>query len=228
MLPSGAKRSAQSQREDALAYLPRKEMVRYRRGHVIYDQTRPSVGIYLMLHGRVKACVTLEDGTQAALGIYARDDFFGEAGLLGLPAYPERATTLEDTAVMIWTRAEIEEQVEQHPRLGMALVQMAVARCLDLETRLEALANEKTPARVARALAEFAERQGTPKEDGAVFVPPLTHQLIAEYVGTSREIVTFQMNQLRQLGLIRYSRRGIDVYLQALKEHMHPRSAARA
>jgi CRP/FNR family transcriptional regulator, cyclic AMP receptor protein len=228
MLPGGAKQTAQKQREDALAYLPRKEMIRCRRGQVIYDQTRPSVGIYLVIQGRVKACVTLEDGAQAALGIYARDEFFGEAGLLGMPAYPERATTLEDTALMVWTREEIEAQVEQQPRLGVALLQMAVARSLDLETRLEALANEKTPARVARALAEFAERQGTLKEDGAIHVPPLTHQLIAEYVGTSREIVTFQMNHLRQIGLIRYSRRGIEVYLPALKEHLRPMSAARA
>lgn len=228
MLPSGAKATAQRQREDALAYLPRKEMIRFRRGHVIYDQSRPSAGIYLVIQGRVKACATLEDGTQAALGIYGRDDFFGETGMIGMPSYAERASTLEDTAVMMWTRGEIEDQIEQHPRLGLALVQMAVSRCLDLETRLEALANDKTPARVARAIAEFAARQGVQKEDGSYHVPPLTHQLIAEYVGTSREIVTFQMNQLRQMGYIRYSRRGIEVYLQALKEHLHPMTAARA
>ncbi|HWQ54619.1 MAG TPA: Crp/Fnr family transcriptional regulator [Bryobacteraceae bacterium] len=228
MIPSGAKPTAQHHREDALAYLPRKEMIRYRRGHVIYDQSKPSGGIYLVIQGRVKVCATLDDGTQAALGIFGRDDFFGETGLLGIPSHPERATTLEEAAVMMWSRTEIEEQVEEHPRLGLALVQMAVARCLELETRLEALANDKTPARVARALAEFAERQGAPAEDGSVHVAPLTHQLIAEYVGTSREIVTYQMNLLRQMGYIRYSRRGIEVYLQALKEHLRPFSSARA
>lgn len=228
MTPSGAKATPQQHREDALAYLPRKEMIRYRRGHVIYDQSKPSAGVYLIIQGRVKVCATLDDGTQAALGIFGRDDFFGEAGLLGLPSHPERATTLEEAAVMTWNRAEIEAQVEEHPRLGLALVQMAVARCLELETRLEALANDKTPARVARALAEFAERQGAPAEDGSVRVAPLTHQLIAEYVGTSREIVTYQMNLLRQMGYIRYSRRGIEVYLQALKEHLRPFSSARA
>jgi CRP-like cAMP-binding protein len=32
--------------------------------------------------------------------------------------------------------------------------------------------------------------------DGAMQMPPLTHQMIAEYVGTSREIVTSEMNRL--------------------------------
>jgi len=220
MIPSGARVAIQPQREDALVYLPRKELIRVRRGNAVYDQARLSTGIYLIVQGRVKVCVTLEDGTQAAAGIYGRDEFFGETALLGPAARPERATALEDTTLMSWNRADIEEQIERQPRLGLALLQMAVNRCLDLQARLEALANEKTPARVARAVAEFAARLGTPAEDGAIHMAPLTHQLIAEYVGTSREIVTFQMNQLRQAGCIRYSRRGIDVYLPALKEHL--------
>jgi CRP-like cAMP-binding protein len=53
-----------------------------------------------------------------------------------------------------------------------------------------------------------------------VRIPPLTHQVISEYVGTSREIVTFQMNHLRQQGFLRYSRRGIDVYAAALRDRL--------
>ena len=48
----------------------------------------------------------------------------------------------------------------------------------------------------------------------------LTHHTIAEFVGTSREIVTFQMNRLRRMGLIRYSRKYIDVYPQAIRESL--------
>jgi hypothetical protein len=33
--------------------------------------------------------------------------------------------------------------------------------------------------------------------------------------------VTFQMNQLRQAGFLRYSRRGIQVYADALREHLN-------
>jgi biotin operon repressor len=49
-------------------------------------------------------------------------------------------------------------------------------------------------------------------------IAALTHYAIAEYVGTSREIVTYQMNRLRRMGMLRYSRRFIDVYAQALSE----------
>jgi hypothetical protein len=69
-------------------------------------------------------------------------------------------------------------------------------------------------------------------------VPALTHHTIAEYVGTSREIVTFQLNRLRRLGMLRYSRKHMDIYVGALQEtlrnqgvdlpHLHTQMMTRA
>ena len=70
------------------------------------------------------------------------------------------------------------------------------------------------------SMLTFAHRLGTEGPDGAARIPPFTHQLLSEYIGTSREIVTFQMNQLRQQGFLRYSRKGIEVFTQALSEHL--------
>jgi CRP-like cAMP-binding protein len=53
----------------------------------------------------------------------------------------------------------------------------------------------------------------------------LTHQTIADYVGTSREIVTSEMNRIRQLGLIHYNRHYIDVYPNAVAEALRHRIA---
>jgi hypothetical protein len=61
---------------------------------------------------------------------------------------------------------------------------------------------------------------GTRTEDGYISIPPLTHQVIAQYVGTTREIISFQMNQLRHKGLLRYSRRGIQIHAQALRDYL--------
>jgi hypothetical protein len=54
--------------------------------------------------------------------------------------------------------------------------------------------------------------------DGSIRVPALTHHTIAEFVGTSREIVTFQLNRLRRLGMLRYSRKHMDIYTIAIQE----------
>jgi CRP/FNR family cyclic AMP-dependent transcriptional regulator len=140
---------------------------------------------------------------------------------LGRTERQERATALETTTIMAWTTDEIEDQIERQPKLGLALIQILVERCLDFEERLQSMALDKTPQRVAMSMLSFAERLGHMGPDGAVRIPPFTHQLLSEYIGTSREIVTFQMNHLRQKGFLRYSRKGIEVFTQALSDHLH-------
>ncbi|HEX3879256.1 MAG TPA: Crp/Fnr family transcriptional regulator [Bryobacteraceae bacterium] len=220
-MSQGFKPSLSREVEDALMYLPRKGVTDFNRGDVIFDENNPSKALHLVVQGRVKVTIPVDNGCQTVVDIFNTDDFFGESSLLGAPHVPERAVALDSVTLMSWTRAEIEEQVERQPRLGIALMQMLVKRGLDYEERLQSFALDKTPERIIRALLRFADHLGAQAEDGSLRIPPLTHQAISEYVGTSREIVTFQMNHLRQKGYLRYSRRGIQVYSEALREHLN-------
>ncbi len=220
-MPQGFKPSLSREVEDALMYLPRKGVTDYNRGDFIFDENKPSQALHLVVQGRVKVTIPLEDGIQTVVNIFNTDDFFGESALLGSHVLAERALALDSVTLMSWTRAEIEDQIDRQPRLGVALMQMLVKRGLEYEERLQSFALDKTPERIIRALLRFADHLGAASEDGSLRIPPLTHQAISEYVGTSREIVTFQMNHLRQNGFLRYSRRGIQVYADALREHLH-------
>ncbi|HZT30818.1 MAG TPA: Crp/Fnr family transcriptional regulator [Bryobacteraceae bacterium] len=217
---TGAKAVGSSELEDALAYLPRKVLVEWRRGEVIYDRERPSGGLHLVVAGRVKVSVPGDGDRRIVLDIYSADEIFGETSFLGFPAREECAEAIESVTLMSWTVAEIEDQIQVQPKLGLALIQMLVERGVELEERLQSLALEKTPERIARSLLRFGSRVGTPEEDGSTHIPPLTHQLLSEYVGTSREIVTFQMNHFRDQGLLRYSRKAIEIFPEALRNFL--------
>jgi len=221
---NGAKAGSFREMEDALMYLPRKGVTECRKGQLVFDEHQPSKGLHLIVQGRVKVTIPLDNGAQTVVDIFTTDDFFGESSLLGAPRISERAQALDNVTLMSWTTAEIEDQVERQPRLGVALLQLLVKRGLFYEERLQSFALDKTPQRVVRSLLSFADRLGIRGEDGSTHVPPLTHQVISEYVGTSREIVTFQMNYLRQKGYLQYSRKGIQVYTDALREHLHSES----
>jgi len=206
--------------EDALMYLPRKGVSEYSKGDTIFDETNPSRSLHLVVQGRVKFATPLDNGAQTVVDIFTTDDFFGESSLLGSVRRIECATALDRVTLMSWHSTEIEEQVQRQPRLGIALMQMLVKRTLDYEERIQSFALDKTPERIAASLLRFAGRLGTQNDEGWVRIPPLTHQLISEYVGTSREIVTFQLNHLRQKGYLRYSRQGIQVSTDPLRNHL--------
>src|SRR6202167_6128198 len=206
--------------EDPLTYLPRMAVQEFAKSRVIYDDQHPATGLYLVILGRVKIGATANDGGQTVGRIVRREGLFGESSLIGPVNRSESAMALDTVTLMSWSRNEIEQQVERDPRLGIALSRYLVRECLELQDRIESMAVHKTPERVVLALLQLAADLGTPNPDGSMRVASLTHHTIAEFVGTSREIVTFQMNRLRRLGLLRYSRKHIDVYALAMRENL--------
>jgi len=212
--------------EDPLTYLPRKPLQEYAKDRIIYGPQEPASHLYVVIQGRVKLTSTADDGCQIISRIVPTDGLFGESSLIGSRSGTETASALEPVTLMSWSSLDIEHQIEREPRLGLALTQSMVRQCLDLQSRIESMAVYKTPERVALALLQLSEGLGSPLPDGSSRIASLTHHSIAEYVGTSREIVTFQMNRLRRLGMVRYTRRYIDVYAQALSEMLRAQGIA--
>ena len=198
--------------EDPLAHLPCSTILEYRKGQVIYSQDQPSTSLYLVIEGKVKVSRLSEHGHQVVVDIYQPDEFFGESAFLNLPHRAEQVTTLEDTKLMAWTTAEIEDIILKRPHLAIAMLQILVQRTINLTQRIESFSADNIARRLARSLLRFSERLGTPQPDGSVKMAAFTHELLSQYVGTSREIVTHYMNQFRRMGHLQYSRRGIVIY----------------
>jgi CRP/FNR family transcriptional regulator, cyclic AMP receptor protein len=210
--------AVQNALEDPLAHLPCSNIVAHRKGQLIYHQDQPSTSIYLVIEGRVKVARLANDGRQTIIDIYQTDDFFGESALLGLPRRPEQAAALENTKVMAWSAAEIDEIARTKPRLAIALLQIVVQRSLEYGHRIESFSMDNIGRRLARTLIRFSLRLGAGEPDGSYRMAPLTHELLAQYVGTSREIVTHNMNVFRRQGYLQYSRKGIVLYRDAFDE----------
>jgi len=108
-MTNGARLTASREMEDALMYLPRKGVTDYRKGQMIFDEHQPSRGLHLVVQGRVKVTIPIDDGTQTVVDIFTTDDFFGEGSLLGSARYPERALAMDNVTLMSWNGPEIEE-----------------------------------------------------------------------------------------------------------------------
>jgi CRP/FNR family transcriptional regulator len=207
----------QRQLEDPLAHLPCSSIVEYRKGEIIYNQDQASTTIFLVIQGKVKVSRLAADGHQVVVDIYQPDEFFGESAFLNLPHRAEQASALEEARLMAWAAAEIEDIVMKRPRLAVALLQILTQRTLDFTHRIEGFSVDNIARRLARSLLRFSERLGTVETDGSVRMSPFTHELLSQYVGTSREIVTHYMNQFRKQGYLRYSRKGITLHREALR-----------
>ena len=205
-------------RNDALDYLPRRALTEYAKGQIIYQDR--SDRLYLVALGRVKLSRVAANGSQALIRIVPPEGLFGEACLISADSavVREQATALDRVQIMTWRRDEIQWNIEKQPRLGLALMEKLIASELEMQDRVQAMAVYKTPERVMLSLLQLAHTHGREMPDGASAIASFTHCLIAEHVGTSREIVSCQMSRLRKLGLVRYTRKQIAVYCDAMEE----------
>lgn len=218
MAPGPTTMTQQKPLEDPLAHLPCSSILEFKRGQMIYSQDQPSTSIFLVIDGKVKVSRLADDGHQVVVDIYQPDEFFGESAFLSLAHRSEQATALEGVKLMTWTASEIEDLISKRPRLAIALLQILVQRTIDFTHRIESFSVDNIARRLARSLIRFSERLGVADDDGAIRMVPFTHELLSQYVGTSREIVTHYMNQFRRQGYLRYSRKGIILYRDAFRE----------
>jgi CRP-like cAMP-binding protein len=208
-------------KHDALNYLPSTRILEFPRRCAIYEPTRPVSRLYLALSGRVKIFCTADTGAQTLLRVIGPEEFFGESTVLPSEnALRESAVALDTAQVMCWTTEEVQDRIEKEPRLALALCEYFGWQNVLLRERITTIANYKTGPRVTLALIQLGRTNGATTPEGATRITGLTHQAIADYVGTSREIVTSEMNRLRRLGYVSYSRLHTDIYLSALTEWM--------
>lgn len=197
--------------EDPLAHLPCSVIRDYGKGQVLYGPEQPSSHLYLVTEGRVKVSRVSDRDACAVMDIYQTDDFFGESALVGWRGNCETAVATAPSQVMMWTVDQVEELIANRPLLSIALLQLFVQRSQEYGRRIESFSHDLTGRRLARALLHFSERMGKENEYGSVTMPALTHEVLAQYIGTSREIVTNYMNQFRRDGYLEYSRKIITL-----------------
>jgi len=206
-------------KHDALNYLPSTRIFEFPRRCAIYEPTRASSRLYLVLAGRVKIFSTSNTGAQTLLRIVGAEEFFGEAALVPSDQeVRETAVAIDPVQAMCWTAEEVQERVDKEPRLALALCEYFGRNNALLRERITTIANYKTGPRVAFALMQLARSNGSATPQGAMRLTGLTHQAIADYVGTSREIVTSELNHLRRLGYVSYSRLYTDIFVSAMSE----------
>jgi CRP-like cAMP-binding protein len=194
--------------EDALAELSASTVVVRGSGHVIYEPGDPATSLFFVLDGRIKISRAVGASTQIGINILGPGDSFGEAALLG-GCHSELATVMQHARMLACPASALEDLIVTNPQFSLALLQKVIRQSREFTDRIASLGTDNISRRLARLLLHYGERFGVRTEDGSVELTPLTHELLSEYIGTSRELVTHVMNRFRRAGLIRYSRREI-------------------
>src|SRR5213593_3230393 len=180
-----------------------KRVISLQKGKRIFAQGDRADAIYFVQSGRVKVSVLSSAGKEAVLAILGPRHFFGEGALVGQSVRFSTATAVEPATLFQVERRAMLRALHDQPELSEKFMGFLLARNLGLEEDLcDQLFNhsEKRLARVLLKLARLHEHDGVPD----TIMPTMSHETLAEMVGTTRSRVTHFMNKFRKLGLIEY------------------------
>lgn len=175
----------------------------------IYLPGDPSQQVYLLKSGRVKISRITADGKEITLALLRSGEIFGELEVLDETPRDTMAEALDDTELCIIQREDFLKILKAKPDLSIRLTRLAGSRLRSIESRIEELIFRDVPARLAHLLMEMAKEFGKQEGDGIRIGARLTHQDIANLIGSTRETVSATLGEFKRQGLLHLDGRHI-------------------
>lgn len=174
----------------------------FSKGEVIFRQSDPGNYFFLVKKGNVKITSSSEEGQEVTLAIIEEKECFGEMSLLDEEKRSAAAVALSDSEILYIPREAFLKFLNQFPLVAVKLLAVLSRRLRRADEKIESLVFHSAKERLLRLLTEWIDTHGENVE-GAIFVKqPLTHQEIANLIGTTRETTTRIFKELRQKNII--------------------------
>jgi CRP/FNR family cyclic AMP-dependent transcriptional regulator len=174
----------------------------YPGGAVLYLEKQDPRGVFVLCAGEVKLSISSSAGKTLILRIAKPGEILGLMAVLANTPYEVTAETLHPCQVAFIRRDDFLQLLTNHHELCERVVRQLTTlyngACEQLRTvGLSASAPEK----LARLILEWSAT-GKKTRGGTEVKVPLTHQEIAEFLGTTRETVTRTLSEFKTRNLV--------------------------
>jgi CRP/FNR family transcriptional regulator len=197
---------------------------RYDRDSALFYEGGPSDALFLLKKGLVKLVSLSERGTESILHILRPGDVFGEL-LLVEGQRPFSAFAMTNVRADVLARKDFLSALSAHPAFAANYAKLLTRRLMQAEREFAGLVHAWAWHRLAKELLHLAEDLGEDTRTGTRIALKLTHEDLANLIGTARETVTIQLHKFEALGLIRREGRRLIVDRARLRDYVHVREA---
>jgi CRP/FNR family transcriptional regulator, cyclic AMP receptor protein len=182
----------------------------YRKSQVIFLEEETGNYMYLVLSGKVKVAKSGAGGKETILAIHRAGDFFGEMSLLDGKTSPATVSAMEDAKIISVSGTDFHRYLLHNEKVLLQIIQVLCARLRQV-WQTQSLSSGTADARIRMGIYQLAQKHGIRDAHGIIIDLKITHQELAEMVGTSRETVTRVLTRLREQGIIEVDQRRISL-----------------
>ena len=170
----------------------------YPQGAVLFVEGQAPRGVYMICGGRVKLSTTSRDGKTLILRIAQAGEVLGLHATVSGKPYELTAEALQPCQLDFIRREDFLRFLQNHADACLNAAQHLSKNCQSAYEMVRSLGLSHSVAeKLARLLLEWSSDGDTTKEGIRIKVS-LTHEEIAQLIGTSRETVTRVLGEFRQ------------------------------
>ncbi|NJL98751.1 MAG: global nitrogen regulator NtcA [Synechococcaceae cyanobacterium SM2_3_2] len=186
----------------------------YERGKTIFFPGDPAERVYFLAKGAVKLSRVYEMGEEITVALLRENSVFGVLSFLtGQKSdrfyHSVAFTTVELLSLPI---EQVEKTLRDNAELSMLLLKSLSSRILQTEMMIETLAHRDMGSRLVSFLLILCRDFGVPSPDGVTIDLRLSHQAIAEAIGSTRVTITRLLGDLRKEKRISIHKKKITVH----------------
>ncbi len=178
------------------------ELREIRRRQVVYLPGDPGDAVYFVNGGRLKVSKVTRDGKELTLAYRVPGEIFGELCLVEGGPREEMAEAMENALISVVDRTVFEQILVKEGAMGARLVKVVARRRRDVENKIEQLIFKDVNAKLADLLLRLGDEYGTEDSRGTLVSLKITHQEMANLIGSTRETVSLTLSQFKKRGFI--------------------------
>ncbi len=176
----------------------------YPKGAVLFVEGQAPRGVFILCKGRTKLSICSSDGKTLILKIAEPGEVLGLSATVSGKPYELTAETLDPCQVNFVKREDFLRYLRDHNEVTLRVAEQLSDKYNTACHEIRSLGLSHSAAeKLAKLLLEWSDRNGDTKQSGRMKLA-LTHEEIAQMIGTSRETVTrlfadFKKRQIIQL-----------------------------
>ncbi len=174
----------------------------YGKGDFVFHSGAPGSNVYFLRSGKVKIHQLSPLGREVILWFCFAGEIFGLAEVARGGGRVVNAQACEPSEVLAVAQEKFRGFLDHHPRIAMLSMQVLSSRLRVLGEMFVNLVSDDVNTRVAKLILRLSARYGTRVGKEVFLNIPLTHQEIADMVGTSRQTVTSALSALKRRGVL--------------------------
>ncbi|HBU83495.1 MAG TPA: Crp/Fnr family transcriptional regulator [Paenibacillus sp.] len=197
--------------EDIEEILPLLRTMSFPKGKRIFDEGEPSHHAYIVISGAIKVYRTTQ-GREHTVDLLGQGDIFGDMELVD--PIKERLLSVvshRDSVVCVIDGKVFKQFIAQYPSVKDRLLQLQINRLILANEKLHEMKINDAKTRLMLALQKLYSKFGAQEEGRTIINLRLTHQDLADMVGTLRETVSLLLKDLQQQDVVQMQNQKIII-----------------